>query len=215
MSELVILGAGGHAREVYWYALSRGYNQIVFVDETAGADSTLKWAAASYRVINDWRAFEAEKALSTFRCFVAAVGEPALKRRLVGRALEHGLRPAPTIIHDDAAVYGADCTVGAGGVIAPGCRLTTNIRVGDFVTLGINCAIGHDAVIGDYATCNPGCLVSGHVIVGAGTLIGAGACVREKLTIADNVTVGAQSCVVKDIDHEGVVVAGVPAKRLK
>ncbi len=155
-----------------------------------------------------------DQSLTPFREFVVGVGDPALKRKLVRSALECGLEAAPTLIHGHAHVYGGDCTIGRGGILAPGCRLTANVQIGDYVVLGVNCAIGHDAVIGDYVSCHPGCQVSGHVRVGAGTMLGTGTCIREKLTIAENVTVGAQSCVVKSIGEPNITVAGVPAHRL-
>jgi len=212
---LVILGAGGLAREAHWYALSSGVEQIVFVDETAADDLTVTLGTRSFRVVNDWTAFARDPQLRPFRKFIVGVGDPALKRKLVGNALRSGLEAAATLVHEHAHVYGDDCVIGHGGIFAPGCRLTTNIRIGNYVVLGINCLIGHDSIIGDFASCHPGCQVSGHVILGAGTLLGAGSCVREKLTIADDVTVGAQACVVKSICDRGVTVTGVPARQLK
>jgi sugar O-acyltransferase (sialic acid O-acetyltransferase NeuD family) len=214
-SHLIILGAGGMAREVLWYARALGINDIALVDETVPPGSSITCGQQQYRIVNDWDEFERRAALAPYRDFIVAVGDPALKRRLTSSALRHGLTAAPTIIHRDAHIYGDDCSIGKGGVIAPGCRLTTNIVVGDFVTLGINCAIGHDAVIGDFVTCNPGCQVSGNVTLGAGVLIGTGACVKEKTTIAENVTVGAQACVIKNVEERDITLVGVPAARLK
>ena len=214
VTSLVILGAGGMAREAYAYAISCGVEGVVFVDETIPDRSTLKIGTRSSLVINDWNAFTRDASLRSFRQFVVGVGDPGLKRHLVGKALQAGLEAAPTLIHDHAHVYGEDCVIGRGGILAPGCRLTTNIRLGDYVLLGINCAIGHDTIIGDYVSCYPGCQVSGNVTLGSGALLGTGTCVREKLTIADNVTAGAQSCIVKSIFDSGITVAGVPARRL-
>jgi sugar O-acyltransferase (sialic acid O-acetyltransferase NeuD family) len=211
---LVILGAGGFAREVYWYALASGVHEVVLVDETVQNRSRLIWGDQTVLVISDWIEFLTNLELSAFRQFIVAVGKPALKQKLAASATHHGLKAAPTLVHADAHIYGPDCTVGDGGVIAPGCRLTTNVKVGNFVSLGINVAVGHDSVIGDYVTCNPGSQISGNVTLGAGVLIGTGACVNEKLTIAEDVTLGAQGCAIRDVSERGIIVAGVPAKRL-
>jgi len=211
---LIVLGAGGLAHEVLAYASTSPIEHIVLVDETAPDGTRAASGGQSFEVVNDWRVFESRTDLAPFRQFIVAVGSPALKRKLVAAALAHGLTPAPTLIHEHANIYGADTTIGVGGVIAPGCRLTTNIRIGAYPVLGINTLIGHDSTLGDYVTCNPGCHVSGNVTIGSGVLIGTGAIVREKILLADDVTIGAQACVVADIDKVGSVVVGVPARPL-
>lgn len=208
---LVILGAGGFAREVYWYALAAGVRHIVFVDETAATGAKLHWPNGMSRVISDWAEFQSAE-LAPYRHFTAAVGSPSLRRRLCSTAMRHGLQPAATLVHQDARVYGLDCALGMGGVIAPGSLLTTNITLGDFVVLGVNCTIGHDSRLADYVTCSPGCHVSGNVTLESGVFLGTGACIREKIRVAADVVVGAQGCVVQDIVESGVTVLGVPAR---
>jgi len=213
-AELIVLGAGGFAREVLAYLVGAGARKVVFVDETAAGGAVLSSGGYTFDVVNDWRAFENREAIRKYREFVVAVGSPPLKRKLVAAALAHGLAPAPTLIHEHAQVYGSDVAVGRGGVIAPGCRLTTNIRIGDYVALGINTLVGHDSVLGDYVTCNPGSQVSGSVTLGDGVLVGSGGTIREAITIASDVTIGAQACVVKNIREPGITVVGVPARKM-
>ncbi len=217
---VAILGAGGFAREMYWHlrdACPRA--RAVFVDDLSDTREVLI-AETTIPVVKDWR-FDAiridgpNRPTAACRQFVIGVGHPATRRLLVGKALASGLAPIPTVVHPRALVQGGDCTIGVGGVIAPGCVVTANVCIGDFVLLGVNVAIGHDVVIGDYVTCNPGCQVSGNVRLGSGVLVGAGATIREQITIAPDVVVGAQACVVKNVDESGTTVAGVPARRLR
>ena len=212
---LVILGAGGFASELLWYALAAGYQELVFVDDTLPGPSTLERGRHRFPVVTDWAAFRREDRLAHCRQFLIGVANTALKRRLVARAIEHGLSPAPTLVHPDARIHGGDCVLGAGGVLAPGAQLTANVTLGDFVVVGVNCAIGHDAVLGDFVSCNPGCHVSGNVVLGAGVLIGTGASVKEKVRIAEDVTIGAQACVIRDVTTPGATLVGVPARALE
>jgi len=209
---LVVLGAGGFAREMYWHIKGAHPDaRVVFVDDVTDTKEIMM-AGEAIPVVKDWR-FDCVQGVK-FDEFVLGIGNPATKRKLAARALESGLKPAPTIIHPRALVQGSDCRIGVGGIISPGCVLTTNVRVGDFVLLNLNCTVGHDAVLCDYVTCNPGCQISGNVTIGEGASLGTGTVVREKISIAPGVITGAQACVVKSIDEPSITVAGVPAKKL-
>ena len=216
---IIILGASGFAREMYWH-IKETYPaaRLAFVDDVSDIPSVVI-AGRAIPVVKDWR-FDAVPADGPgqppvrFEEFVLGVGDPKVKMALVRKALASGLRPAPTVVHPRALVQGLDCRIGVGGIIAPGCILTTNVILGDYVLLNLNTTIGHDAVIGDYVTCNPGCQISGNVTLGRGCALGTGTVVREKISIAPGVVTGAQACIVKDIQEPDITVVGVPAKRL-
>ena len=204
--KLVMLGAGGAARELYWFAKDTipGVS-IVFVDDASGAES-VEIDGELIPVVADWRFPQG------FERFVVAVAEPRVKRILVARALESGLVPSPTLVHPRAIVR-PDCTLGVGGMIVAHSQLTTHATIGDYVLI-LDSTVGHHDVVGDYTTCFPGCKVSGDVVLGADVLLGAGTVIRNGVRVADGVVTGASACVVRDIDEPGVTVAGVPAKKL-
>ena len=213
---LAILGAGGFAREAYWHVLETDPGAcLAFVDDVTDTREIVM-ADVCVPVVKDWefQAVRVEGRVLKFDEFIIGVGDPHTKMALVKKALERGLKPAATVIHPRALVQGRDCVIGLGGIITPGCILTTRVMVGDYVLLNLNTTVGHDAVIGDYVTCNPGCQVSGNATLGAGASLGTGTCVREKITIAPGVVTGAQACVVKNIDEPNITVVGIPAKKL-
>ena len=209
---VVVLGAGGMAREMYWHIKALDPDaRVVFVDDLSDTKE-IAIAGEVITVVKDWK-FDSIQGIK-FEQFVLGTGSPETKKKLAARALESGLRPAATIVHPRAFIQGADCRIGVGGIISPGCVLTTNVQVGDFVLLNLNCTVGHDAILGDYVTCNPGCSLSGNVTLGEGVSLGTGTVVREKTSIAPGVVTGAQACVVKNVDEPNVTVIGVPAKKL-
>jgi sugar O-acyltransferase (sialic acid O-acetyltransferase NeuD family) len=209
---LVVLGAGGFAREMYWHIQGTHPGaRVAFVDDVSEVREVLV-GSERVPVVKDWNFRDVQGA--QFHEFVLGIGNPATKKKMVERALASGLTPAPTIVHPRALVQGTDCKIGVGGIIAPGCILTTNVQFGDYVLLNLNCTIGHDAVIGDYSTCNPGCQISGNVTLGEGVVLGTGTAIRDKMTIAPGVVTGAQTCIVKDIGEPDITVIGVPAKKL-
>ena len=217
-NSIAILGAGGCAREVYWYIRDTWPEaEVVFVDDLTEV-TEIRMGEEMVPVVKDWR-FEGIRSertgrLCCFSEFIVGVGLPSVKRILVKKALENNLRPASTVIHPRAVILDPGCVIGAGGVIAPGAVITANVRLGDYVLINYNATIGHDASIGDYASCNPGSNVSGDVTIGEGVCLGAGTVVREKIVIAPDVITGAQSCVINDIKTPGITVVGIPAREL-
>lgn len=211
----VILGAGGFAREVACYIFET-FNHpdmiIVFVDDFTDTQAIIL-GGHSYPVIKDWN-FESISANYDIQGFTIGVGEPKLKESMVQKALQANLKPSHTIIHPKANISNFDNYIGVGGVVCPGVAITTNVKIGDYVILNLNCTVGHDATINDYVTANPGCHISGNTFLDVGVSLGTGTTLREKINICKYVTTGAQSCVVKHIDVEGIIVTGVPAKQL-
>lgn len=213
---MAILGAGAFAREVFWHVYETYREEFeatpglleesfVFVDDFF-TESMLDTGKGKYRVIKDWK-FD-----RPYR-FLVGVGGTKGKEAMVTKALAAGLKPHPTVIHPRALVQNAQ--VGVGGIITPGCVVTTQVKIGDYVVLNLNSTIGHDAIIEDFCTVNPGCSVSGYTHLHRGVTLGTGTVTREKSSIAAFVTTGAQSAVIKDITEAGIVVIGAPAKKLE
>lgn len=216
---IAVLGASGCAREMYWHIRDTYPGmRVVFIDDVTDMKE-VTIGDQTVPVVKNWK-FDAvhldgpDASPTCVKEFVLGIGSPRARKQMVRKALDSGLRPAATIIHPRALVQGTDCRIGVGGIICPGCVLTTNIVVGDYVLLNYNTTVGHDAVLCDYVTCSPGCSVSGNVVLGEGVSLGAGTVVREKVSIAPGVVAGAQSCVVKDISEPGVTVVGIPARKL-
>jgi sugar O-acyltransferase (sialic acid O-acetyltransferase NeuD family) len=92
--------------------------------------------------------------------------------------------------------------------------ITTDVEIGKFVTINLNCTIGHDCKIGDFTTLAPSVNLSGNVSVGKRCYIGSNACIREKITICDDVIIGMGAVVVKDITESGTYV-GNPLRKIK
>lgn len=206
MKTIAILGAGGFAREAYFHLQHSDYGQFIFVDDASPLQE-LKLNGTILPVVKDWK-FAAYSDCT----FIIGVGKPSAKAAMVSKALAAGLKPAPTFIHPRALVQ--DAEVGHGGIITPGCLVTTNVKIGNYVLVNLNSTVGHDAVVEDFVTINPGCHISGNTIVGTGVLLGTGTAIRESTTIAASATTGAQAAVVSHLT-EPLTYVGVPAKPLK
>jgi sugar O-acyltransferase (sialic acid O-acetyltransferase NeuD family) len=206
---LVILGAGGFAREVFYhFKQSEQYHdaKIFFVDDIS-PHKTLKLKGEEYPVIKDWDFSSIPDAI-----FYVAIGNPVHKRIMVDKALAAGIKPAPAFVHRTAEVY--DAKLGVGTVVCKNCIITDNVKIGDYVIVSFNVSVGHDAEVGDYTTINPSCQISGYCQVGSDCVIGTGTAIRDRVKVGDGVLTGVGSAVVKDLDSRGVYV-GVPARKLE
>jgi sugar O-acyltransferase (sialic acid O-acetyltransferase NeuD family) len=139
--------------------------------------------------------------------YVLGIGSPQVRRRLVDRLEDAGVRPF-TAVHP-TATFGARVVVGEGVVVCAGVTVSTNVRLGRYVHVNPHATIGHDAVLCDFVSLNPAAVVSGEVTLGAGTLVGAAATVLQNLVVGEGAVIGAASVVTKGVPA-GVVVKGVP-----
>lgn len=206
MKNLIILGAAGLAKEFYYYALRANpdLSDVVFVNDLPDNQVEINIDGKIFPVVKDWK-------FKTESTFIVAVGSPKIKKILVEKALNIGLKPNKTIIDPSAIVL---CNnIGLGGVISPNCVVTSNVNIGNYVTLNLNCTVGHDTSIGDYTTTNPGVHISGECVIGDMNEFGTGCIVKDRLKIGSGNTFGAQCAVVKNIEESAVYV-GIPAKKL-
>jgi len=215
---IVVLGAGGMAAIVYWQMReTTNVEEVIFVEDEsdrleidvgAGVMPVLKtFDFESARKRSKLRPEEA------FRYFTLAVSDPVYKRRFVQKALAAGLEPAPTLIHPSAVLSGP-IEVEPGGIIAAHTSILPLSRVGPYVTVAPQASLGHHCVVGKYGFVGAGSTVLGLVTLEEGVWVGGGATIRGYLHIAPWVKIGIQAAVTSDIEEQGIVVAGVPHKKL-
>ena len=211
MEKLIVVGAGGFAREVMWQIQSKNkltnqYEILGYVDE-----STLKGTIVnSLPVLGDdnWL-LQNEIEVNV----VIAVGSPSLRKRIYEKLSTNQNLKFPTILAANAT-YSDTVTFGQGCIICEKSIFTTNISVGDFVVVNPGCIVSHDTNIGDFVTIAPGANLAGNVQVGAGSKIGLGTNIIPGKTIGENSIIGAGAVVTSDIPSNCTAV-GVPARPIK
>lgn len=212
MKKIAILGTGGFARELTTLiqdinAFSPTYDFIGFVDGSLPKDTLVN----GYPVIgNDDEINNVSEELG----LVLAFGDPKLKKR-VKTKFTNPLLFFPTLIHPSVMIGDRRFVeIGEGCIICAGCILTTNIRIKDFVTLNLQCTVGHDTTINEYSAFMPTCNISGEVNVGEGVYCGTGVKIINLTSIGDYTIVGAGAVIAKSLPARCTAV-GVPAKPIK
>ncbi len=210
MRDLVIIGAGGHGRELAGLvedvnAEASAWNLLGFLAEDEAHPERV--AALGLEILGG----TAE--LARLRCdYVVGIGNPRVRQRVDAEAERAG--GTPVVLRHPTAIVGRANDIGVGCVLAAHSAVTTNVVLGRGVHVNIGAQVHHDGTLGDYTTLAPGVRLAGSVTTGLGVDIGVGAVVRPGTTIGDWAVVGAGAAVVHDVEP-ATVVAGVPARVLR
>ncbi|MEV1333399.1 NeuD/PglB/VioB family sugar acetyltransferase [Micromonospora costi] len=213
MRDLVIVGAGGFARETA--AAVRAVNDARptwrlrgFLDDDAALHGTTR-AGLPILGGTDRLADLPDAAV------VVCVGSPRdyrARRRIVRRLGLPEHRYA-TITHPGATV-GAGSVLGPGTVLLAGVVLTADVAVGAHVAVMPHAVLTHDDRVHDHVTIASGVRLGGGVELGLGAYVGAGALLREGVTVGAWSLVGMGAVVLRDVPP-GEVWGGSPARRLR
>jgi sugar O-acyltransferase (sialic acid O-acetyltransferase NeuD family) len=212
MKDVVIIGAGGFAREAYWVFVEdnldgKKWNVLGFVDDNAAAHGTM---LCDIPILGgfDWLATNARPGLQV----LCAVGATRTRKLLAEKTRALGLSFC-TVIHPSVRMS-RWVEVGEGSIITAGNILTTQVRIGAHALLNLDCTVGHDCVFGAYCTVNPGCHISGNVTFGDGVEFGTGAVIIQGKSVGEWSVVGAGAVVTSDVPPH-VTAVGIPAKVIK
>lgn len=217
MQKLVIIGAGGLARELRWLAADitaagpagTGY---AFVGYAISDPSRLGPYDSADEIRGDfsWLADNREQ----WDCLIVGIGNPDFRRQ-VATELEQDFGFGPerwaTMVHPAALHDAGSCRLDHGVALFGGTVGTVNLVLGPHSLVHYGCTVGHESVLGRGTVLNPGANLSGGVSVGEGVLVGTGAQVLQYLKIGSGAVIGAGAVVTKDVPP-GAVMVGVPAR---
>lgn len=208
MDNLIIIGAGGLAREVAEAVDAVGRYRIVgLVDDDPSLHGTtvagrpvlggidqVYWDRSSYLVV--------------------CAGQGHVRRRIVDRLVAHdiGRSRFATVVHPSVHVP-PSCFVGVGTVLLAHVAVTADARLGRHVVAMPNVTVTHDGVVGDFATLCAGVSLAGGVTVGEGAYLGTNASVRQQRHVGAGSTLGMGATLLHDLP-DGETWAGVPARPL-
>lgn len=212
MKRVVIIGAGGHGREVAdilrHQARSDGEIEALgFADDNRDLHGQ---NLDGLPVLGDWSWFEGADRKDI--AVVCAVGSPQVCRRLVERARGIGLSFASVI--SPLAQISSYARLGEGVTIFPNVIINTGVFVDSHSILNVGVVVSHDATVGPYSNINPGAQLAGNVTIGEGCYIGMGSNVIQGRSIGAWSVVGAGAVVIHDLP-DNVTAVGVPAKTIE
>lgn len=214
MTDIVLFGAGGLAREVLLTldAINEripgiGYNVRGFVVNEQYYQQGM--IVGGYPVLGteEWM-FENK---DNVYC-VCAIGFPKPRADIQAALTLMGVRFI-SIVHPSVRIP-ESTSIGKGCVIQGGTTISADCVIGDGVFINTYCTVGHDAYIGDYTCIMPATGVSGNVKIGREVMIGGHAYIVPGRNIGDKATIAAGSVVFTNV-KAGIKVLGNPAHRME
>lgn len=211
MQPVVVVGAGGHGREVA--DVIHAMNRVAPRHELLGFIVEPPYGSPG-TIVNDLPilgGFDWLEGRGGQVRAVCGVGEPELRRRfaqtLRGLGVELIQAVHPTAVLTEWTTLGAGCVVMACSV------LSNQVRLGDNTHVNMGCTVSHDCVLEDLVTLSPGVHLAGGVTVEQGCTVGTGASVIPRRRLGAWSTVGAGCVVIRDVEPRSTV-AGVPGRTL-
>jgi sugar O-acyltransferase (sialic acid O-acetyltransferase NeuD family) len=206
MKDIIIVGAGGCAREVLQWIrdinrVSPQWNILGFIADDI--DTALVGKSCDYRVIDTIVNYHPKDTDH----FVCAVGTPRGKEKVVRLLKGRGARFV-SIVHPKALI-GDGCQIGEGFIAYPYSVVSVGARLGDFVTL-LSSSLGVDSTIGDYSTISSYCNISNNVSLGRFAELGSHVTIPDKVSVGEGAFLAA-GCVVMEDVPEGARLWGNPA----
>jgi acetyltransferase EpsM len=200
--QLIILGAGGYAKQVYWTVCRLNSHEVIgFLDETIDEDKNLY----DHPVRNN---LESLLHLSSAPIeLISAVGNANLRKYWHDKfdsEFDFATIVDPTSIVAPDAIIGKDVVILAFTV----CSCST--IVGKSTNINWHCTISHDVKIGDYTNISSNVQLAGRATVGNFSQIGTGACLIPDMRVGNWSVIGAGAVVTKEIP-DNVLAVGLPA----
>lgn len=215
MERIVILGAGGLARETLMVINQANREArapleqevLGFIDENPKNHGKL---LNGYPVLGDFNWFSTVD--TTDVRAVCGIGNNEARAKVTKKAESLGIR-FTNAIHPNVQISDS-VKLRKGIIICAGSIITCNIGLGNHVYINLDCTIGHDTILEDYVNLSPGVHVSGNCKLFEGSHVFTGAVIVPGVTIGKWSIIGAGAVVLEDVpDH--VVAVGVPARVIK
>ncbi len=210
MSEIVVIGGGGHAKVLISVLRKLPAFKIIGYLDPKNAGKIL-----GVLRLGDDRMWREIKSQYPNCCAALGVGAASinLSRQQLIEKLEKSGFSLPAIV-SPRAVVNEDVILGGAAMVFDGAVIQPGARIGRGVIINTRASVDHDCDIRDYVHVAPGAVLGGGVIVGEHAFIGLGASVAPYRKIGERCLIGAGATVVDDCLEPGTYV-GTPARKIK
>lgn len=208
MTNLVIIGAGGFAREVFDLA-----NHCYQKDPTFKVKGFLSDGPSNIEEMGYPKVLGKvdEYTIAPGDVFFCAIGKMTDRKKTVEIILSKGGKFI-NLIHE-TSVISPSVKLGVGIGIKAFCVLASDVTIDDYSFLQSSVIMGHDVKIGKFNQINSFAFFAGYVQTQDLVAVNAGAKLIQNVLVEEGAVVGIGSVVLGKV-KKGTTVFGVPAKKL-
>ena len=212
MEEVILIGGGGHARQIIEIISARGEYHIVGITDNDPLKK--KMLIDGVPVVGNDEVLYHYFKKGVRRAFISlgSVDDTKARINLHKMLIEIGFELI-NVIHPSALVS-PSVTLGTGNAIMPGSIINAHATLGSNCIINTGAIVEHDCIIQDHVHIATGAKIAGGVTIQEGSHIGLGAVVKQGISIGRHTIIGAGALVLDDVPDK-VVCGGIPAKILK
>jgi len=208
MDKILIVGAGGFAKELLEIILQINPNAAVTFYDDVSAD-------APTRLFGRFEILRSEsEAIAYFKNeepkFAIGVGNPLHRQQLFDKFSSLGGTPT-SIISPFARIGVIDNKIDIGTCVLTDAVLESENTIGTGSLVHVGALISHNVTVGHFCEISPRASLLGNVRVGDLCSIGAGSVILPNVTVGNNTKIGAGAVVTRDIAG-GITAVGIPAR---
>ena len=207
VSELLIIGCGGHSRFLLGLIRESLFNAYGIID--LGKDWDNSETIMGVSVIGCLNSIDEQYSLN-YRDVVLGIGDNCFREATFNDLKGMGFK-FPNLIHSTAVI---DCSanLGVGNVIGPKVVIGAEVSVGDNNIINSGAIVEHQTSIGNHNHVSLSATICGNVSVGSRVFLGANSTVIEKITVSDDTTLGAGGTLISSTKTDGLTLVGCPAR---
>lgn len=207
MNQVIVIGAGGHAKVCIDILKDCGYQVVYVIRKNDDPDDSEYFynVPIEYEINLAW----IKDALGIDKAFVA-IGDNKIRVKLSSKLNDMGFTLVNAI--SSKAIISGTVLLGKGIAVMPGAIINADTVISRYSIINTGATIDHECKIKKGVHIAPGCNLAGNVIVGSNSFLGIGTKVIPNINIGENVIIGAGSTVIDNIPDNSKVV-GSPARK--
>jgi len=212
MNKVAIIGAGGLGREVKYIIDDINAVSPNKIDLIGYYDDVFTKGDI---VIDDLPCLGNIDNLSEYKeslGIVFGLGNAMTKQQILNKIIVNQFLSYPNIIHPNAHLT-KNLVIGEGNIIAYGCFISCDVKIGNFNFMNTFCVVGHNTIIGDGNVFMPRVQISGDVIIGDTNFWGMSAAVVQGKKVGNENKINGFTFLTKSISNHRVYF-GVPGKKI-
>ena len=205
MSDIVIVGASGHASVIIDIVEKQGEHRIAGLLDRARPRGEFRFG---YEILG----VETEFGSLGVSGYLIGIGDNSIRASVAALLESSGVAPV-TAIHPSAQLA-RGVVIGPGTVVMAGAVLNTNAKTGRHCILNTRSSLDHDSEMADFSSLGPNATTGGNARIGAYSAVAISATILHRVTVGAHSIIGAGSTVIDDIPDR-VVAYGSPARVIR
>lgn len=186
--ELILIGAGGHARSCIDVIERQGLFQIIGLVGLQEQHDGISQVCGYPIIGTDKDLPDISKNYKHALITIGQIQSAEPRIRFYQEAIQLGFQ-LPTIVSPNAYVSG-HATLGAGTIVMHGAIINAGVSIGNNCIINSRALVEHDARVEDDCHISTGAVLNGDVKIGASSFIGSGSIIKQGISIGRSCVVG-------------------------